>query len=502
MADIRIPLNDRAIERLPPPEKGRYIVRDTDLKGFFLMVGTRKKTFMVQADLRERGKRASTVRIAVGDTAEISTRAARAVAKDYLVQISRGIHPKSDEKAAKASAIVATANHEQAVPAGITLKEAWSRYKIAMERKNRSERTVESYRDHVERIFNDWLDMPLKQFGDDPSQVAAKHDAVSGKHGPYIANGSMRTFRAIYNHARRTNRDLPADNPVDSVDWNHEKRRDSGMGLADLTGWFAEAANLDNPIRREFHLFTLLSASRPAALKEAKVRHLDLRRRVLHIPRPKGGADRAFDIPLSREMIKCLMRAIRFGRQMHPLEAGEWLFPAESADGHLAEQKEDRAVLSKWGNELRQTYRTVAAPAGLSELDARMLMNHSVPGVNAGYITRHKLLEDHLRVQQQAISSTIFSAVGDALTRRGDLHDWLSPGATRRHLFQAQEEFQRRKSCRRETEKFGARLSDPGLQIAAWVGSLALFPPCSRNARASLQVDPGGRVTPSICPLY
>jgi hypothetical protein len=39
-------------------------------------------------------------------------------------------------------------------------------------------------------------------------------------------------------------------------------------------------------------------------------------------------------------------------------------------------------------------------------------MNHSIPGVNAGYITRHKLPEDHLRRQQQAISSAVFAALG------------------------------------------------------------------------------------------
>nr|WP_299731658.1 hypothetical protein [Devosia sp.] len=60
---------------------------------------------MVQADFREHGKRVSTIRVAVGDTGELSTRAARAVAKEYLVQISRGIHPKSNEKAAKASRV-------------------------------------------------------------------------------------------------------------------------------------------------------------------------------------------------------------------------------------------------------------------------------------------------------------------------------------------------------------------------------------------------------------
>ncbi|WP_442580323.1 integrase arm-type DNA-binding domain-containing protein [Mesorhizobium sp. ASY16-5R] len=444
MADMRIPLNDKTIERLPRPESGRYIVRDTELKGFFLMIGARKKTFMVQADLRVEGKRGSTIRVAIGDTAEFATRAARAVAKEYLVQIGRGIHPKSETKAKKASTVADTATNESEVPAGVTLKEAWARYKVAMERKNRSTRTIESYRDHVERIFKDWLDIPLKQLGDDPSQVAAKHDEISEKHGPYIANGSMRTLRAIYNHARKTNRELPADNPVDSVDWNHEKRRDTGMGLADLKGWFVEVAKLDNPIRREFHLFTLLSASRPAALKEARLIHLDLRLRVLHIPRPKGGADRAFDIPLSRQMINCLMRSIRFGRQMHPYEAKDWLFPADSADGHLVEQKEDRAVLSKWGNELRQTYRTVATPAGVSELDARMLMNHSVPGVNSGYITRHKLLGDHLRTQQQAISNTIFSAIGDVLAKRSVLSDWLGRGAARRHIARARAEFEKR----------------------------------------------------------
>ncbi|ODT82506.1 MAG: integrase [Pelagibacterium sp. SCN 64-44] len=444
MADMRIPLNDKAIERLPLSSKGRYIVRDTDQKGFFLMVGARRKTFMVQGDLRQQGRRASTIRVAIGDTSEMATRAARGIAREYLVLISRGIHPKSETKTKKASTVGEVIENQNPVPVGVTLAQAWARYKIAMERKNRSERTIESYRDHVERIFKDWLDMPLKKLGEDPAQLASKHDDVSEKRGPYIANGSMRTFRAIYNHARKTNRELPADNPVDSVDWNHEKRRDTGMGLADLKNWFIEVGKLDNPIRREFHLFTLLSASRPTALKEARVEHLDLRRRVLHIPRPKGGADRAFDIPLSRQMIRCLMRSIRFGRHIHPFEAQDWIFPADSSEGHLVEQKEDRTVLSKWGNELRQTYRTVATPAGVSELDARMLMNHAVPGVNSGYITRHKLLEDHLRVQQQAISNTIFAALGNAIAELPVLDDWLSHGAARRYIARSREEFESR----------------------------------------------------------
>lgn len=113
-------------------------------------------------------------------------------------------------------------------------------------------------------------------------------------------------MRAIYNHARKTNRSLPPSNPVDAIDWNEEKRRDTGMGASDLKGRFLELAGLNNPIRREFHLFRLLSGSRPAALQEIRPDRIDFRRRTLHISKPKGGKKRAFDIPLSRQMVLCL----------------------------------------------------------------------------------------------------------------------------------------------------------------------------------------------------
>jgi integrase len=182
------------------------------------------------------------------------------------------------------------------------------------------------------------------------------------------------------------------------------------MGVDDLSPWLKELAALDNPIRREFHLFLLLTGSRPDPIKRARVEHLDLRRRILHVPKPKGGLDRAFDIPLSREMILCLIRAIRIGRTAYPVQAETWLFPADSASGHIVEHKEDRRDLSKWGNDLRQTYRTIGQVAGVNDVDMHLLMNHSLPGVNAGYITRNKLLTDHLRLQQQRVSSIVGAA--------------------------------------------------------------------------------------------
>ncbi len=404
-SDSRLLFSDRALAAIPLMAAGQRVVRDAELPGFFILVGKTTKTFMVQGDLRSDGKRQS-MRVKVGEVGKLQTREARAKAKRILGAITDGIDPRPKQPATKTVA---------APSSDPTLRHAWTTYRDShMRRKGRSEGTVASYTDHFERLLKNWLDEPLSKFGNDPGLLKQRHDQLTIDNGPYIANGAMRSFRAIYNHARKTARTLPVENPVLAVDWNPERRRDTGMGVADLAVWWAELQALDNPVRREFHLFLLLSGSRPDPIKRARFDHVDLRQRILHVPKPKGGEERAFDIPLSREMIRSLVRAIRFGRAIYPEQARTWLFPADSEAGHLVEHKENRKDLSKWGGDLRQTYRTIGQAAGVSEVDMHLLMNHSLPNVNVGYITRHKLLLDHLRKQQQAISGLILRSVNNA----------------------------------------------------------------------------------------
>lgn len=419
MSNQAFSFSDRALAQLPMAAKGQYMVRDTDLRGFFVVVGTRKKTYVVQAEFWQDGQRKGK-RLAIGGVGDMPVREARIVAKGMLAKIVSGQlhHEEAEAKVAAEAAAAASApkpdQPTQPDPAkGVTLREAWTRYRIShMQRKGRSEATIEGYEDHVERLFGDWLDTPLAELGADPGRVADRHDKITSENGPGIANGAMRTLRAIYNHARKRNRDLPPENPTLAVDWNVIKRRDTAMGVEDLPDWFAQARRLRHPIRREFHLFILLSGSRPAAILQARVEHLNLRDRVLHVPRPKGGEERAFDIPLSRAMIRCLVRAMRASRILLPEHAANWIFAGESRAGHMTVHREQREVLSKFGNDLRQTFRTVGQAAGLSELDSHLLMNHSLPGVNAGYITRAKLLGGHLRRTQEDISKLILSQSG------------------------------------------------------------------------------------------
>lgn len=405
-------LTDQAVARLPLAPAGSYKVYDTEVAGFFVKVGKRQRTYMARGEFWRDGVREFESSTKIGATDEMTARDARKRAREVIGGIAKGQRPGETAKTRVGE---------------VTLRQAWERYKEAhLIRKGRSERTIKGYQDHMDQHLADWLDRSLARLGRDPSLLTARHDKVTAEAGPYAANGCMRTLRAVYNHAAKSHLDLPR-NPVVAIDWNEEVRRDTGMGESDLPAWFVELRAIENPIRREFHLLLLLSGSRPDALKKARLEHLDLRRRVLHLPKPKGGAKKAFDIPLSRPMIRSIIRLIRAGRMLHLEQAELWLFPADSVSGHMVEHKEDREVLSKWGNELRQSYRTLAQPAGVSELDVHLLMNHSLPGVNAGYITRHRLLDDHLRDQQGKISEVMMAAACRSRGKTNEaVREWLS----------------------------------------------------------------------------
>jgi hypothetical protein len=54
-------------------------------------------------------------------------------------------------------------------------------------------------------------------------------------------------------------RALPQLHVTMLVEWNAERRRNTGMGLSRLPAWGRQLAARENPVRREFHLMSLLS---------------------------------------------------------------------------------------------------------------------------------------------------------------------------------------------------------------------------------------------------
>lgn len=391
-------LTNKLCRELPFAGTGQYVVRDATTAGFLCVVGARTRTYTLQIDVSVLGKR-KTVKRAIGSVDDFDASAARQEAQRLISEIRK----HKAKHVGKRSAL--------------TLRLAWQDYAKRLEGRiaagERSPRTLEGYRDYIERCLDDWLDLPLREIGEEPGMVAARHEELTRTSGPYQANRVMTTLRSVYNNAlkRRLDPGLPPHNPIIAVDFNQETRRSTGMGPDELALWAQALRKLPNMVRQEFHLFALLSAMRPDALEKARWEHLDVRRRLLRVPSPKGGAKRAFNLPLSRAMMRSQWRARRAGRMLHDREARCWIFPASTPAGHLTEHKERRDKLSHWGGDLRQTWRTAAQMVGLSELDCSLLMNHSLGSVNAGYISTPALREQ-LRRCQEKVSIQLLAMLG------------------------------------------------------------------------------------------
>ena len=402
-------LTNKLCRSLPFARQGQYVVRDDTVPGFLCVVGARTRTYTLQIDVTVLGKR-KTVKRAIGSVEDFDASAARQEAQHLAADIRK----EKAKHVGKRSAL--------------TLDAAWQdlrgRLQARVETGERSQLTVNGYGDFIERLLADWMDVPLREIGEAPEMVTERHRKLTKTNGPVVANRVMTAFRAVYNNAlkRRLDPGLPPHNPVIAVDFNREERRSTGMAPEDLRAWWRALCKLPNPVRREFHLFTLLSAMRPDALKKARWEHVDLEARVLHVPSPKGGKRRAFDVPLSEDMTDCLDRAQEAGQMLHSREALTWIFPAAGSTGHISEHKEDREQLSHWGGDLRQTWRTAAQIAGLSELDCSLLMNHKLGSVNAGYISTPALRE-HLRGCQEKVTAQLVGCMWKAERTRWTLEN-------------------------------------------------------------------------------
>ncbi len=416
----RLLLTDAAVRREPFAEGKPRIVRDTKVAGFHLWIGKRKKTFRYQYEApRVNGHRGSTNIEWLGEHPHHGADQARAKAVAIQARRARG-EPVRDAAATEAPA-----------PA-LTFQQAWQHYRAAITKEGKSPRTIADYEDKFQRHLKEWHERPLVTITRE--EVTREHGVITERarssrlgnkyaSGKYAANGCMRFARAVWNFAKNEleSPGLPDRNPFRSSKLYHKERaRETGMGAGDLANWWSEVQALPNPIRRELHLFTLLSGLRRADVVTARWDHLDKTRKALRIPSPKGGEERAFDLPLSTAMVQCLERVKEAGRTFFPEQARTWIFAASG--GHVAEVKEEgKLKVSHTGHALRHSFRTLAAAAGIDRLRLKILMNHAIDrDVTDNYANVPALFES-LRDAQERISAFIITSMVPGEAQRSEL---------------------------------------------------------------------------------
>jgi len=229
-----------------------------------------------------------------------------------------------------------------------TLEAAMEQYLARI--KLRSEANKAGIRSQLNLHLKDWMRIRLDEIS--KAMVVRRHQEMAKS--PSAANHVLRSFRVIYNHARRTS-DLP-ECPTMAIEW-YEDLPD-GRIIEDLKLWRKTIDALPNPIHRVFFELLLFTGLRKTEVLTLKWKQIQEDR--IHLPMTKNG--RSFDLPIL-QLHHEILAPIR------PLSR-DWVFPSpKSVAGHIT-----RPERLKFNPQMhRRTFATVAmeawcAPIGWSGL--------------------------------------------------------------------------------------------------------------------------------------
>ena len=292
----------------------------------------------------------------------------------------------------------------------MTLGQAIEFHQAAMRARRAQPRSIETVREECDRHLSDWQGRALSSIK--RNECAERHEKITAESGPYAANRVLQVFRAVYNTAARRFEELPDRPPTVGVTFNRTKRRREPIPWADLPRWYERVQSIANPVRRDLQLFILFTGLRSTDAKTVRWAEVNFEARTLFRPKPKGGEDRAFTVPVSEAVLEILRRR----RAENPTlfgDDGGWVFPSTDMQGRVApvaQAKEQRYAPTghKVGylpspHRLRDTFATAGHEARLHPLDLKVLMNHSLAGgdVTEGYI---RPSVEHLRESAERVA--------------------------------------------------------------------------------------------------
>lgn len=386
----RTKLTERAVAGLRAPTRsGRQEVHwDETLPGFGVLLSgkTASRAYVAQRDLPS-GK---TRRVTVAAVAEMPLAEARKRAAEVLVDMRRGLDPKTARRGAA------------------TLRSAMEEYLTA--NASLRPRSVAAYRYSVERHLGPWLDLKLVDITRDMVEARLRGIAAeaAGRRrdatGHAAANSAMRALRVVYNYVAERQPGMPP-NPVKLRKlWLPVAPRDRRVEDADLPKFYKAVTELTNPIHRDYILLLLFTGLRRREAAALRWSEVDLANRVIRLPASRAKSGVRLDLPMS-DLVRDLLVARR------ALGDAEHVFPSNSKSGHFEEPKfpfqqvaEASGVVVS-AHDLRRTYVTVAESTDMSVMALKALVNHSLgKGVTEGYV---QISVERLRAPAQRVADRL-----------------------------------------------------------------------------------------------
>ena len=397
---MRQQLTDAIVRRLPAPAKGNRITYDWHanpkraVTGFGVRV-TASGTCSFILNYRTRSGRER--RYTIGGFPEWSTAAARVYAAELKQKVDRGEDPLEEvaaDRQAKTVADLAARFKEEHLP-------------------KKRPATRRSY----EALINNDILPALKQLRVADvsfSHVDSLHRKITNRGSPYQANRTVAVLSKMFSLAEKWTWIPGGSNPARGIERNQEARRRrylSGEELARLTG--ALTTHPDKQVADIVRLL-LLTGARRGEVQSMRWADVDISAGIWTKPGATTKQKTEHRVPLSAPA-RQLLSELRTGAQ----HDAEFVFPGRGNSGHRVELKGDWARICRTAgisgarlHDLRHTYASVLASAGLSLPVIGALLGHTQPATTARYA---HLFDDPLKAATERVGAIVSGSAAPTL---------------------------------------------------------------------------------------
>lgn len=391
-------LTDSIVKALASPEKGNRICYDSDVKGFGVRVtAAGSRAFIL--NYRTRGGRER--RITIGSFPDWKTGAAREEAANLKRRIDVGADPMGEVEADRNAKTVA---------------DMCKRF----EEEHLAKKRPATARDYKALIARHILPaLKHKKVAEvEFSDIDALHRKVTKGGAPYLANRTVAVLSKMFGLSMQWR--WRGDNPARGIERNHEEKRHRYLTTVELSNLTTALAALEDQQAANIIRLLLLTGARRGEVQAAKWDQFDLTAGVWTKPGSTTKQKTTHRVPLSAPARQLLAEL----REKADAKA-VFVFPSHGEAGHREEIKrawhnvcvaagivtmEDDGkggVIVKPSariHDLRHTYASVLASAGLSLPIIGALLGHSQPATTARYA---HLMEDPLRQATERVGAIV-----------------------------------------------------------------------------------------------
>jgi integrase len=376
-------LTDRAVKSLPAPDTGNKVYYDDLVRGFGLRVTTAgARSFVL--DYRRRSDRLQR-RVTIGQFPDWSTAAAREEAKRLKREVDGGADPVGEYREARAAATVAD------------LCDRFERDYIPRKRAS----TQQSYRQQIAADIRPAFGR-MKVAAVSVADVDAWHRKMSTR-APVHANRSLAALSRMFSLSMRWG--LRPDNPCKGIERNQEHKRRRYLSATELTRLIKALDAYSDQQSADIVRLLLLTGARRGEALQARWADFDSEFTTWTKPGATTKQKTEHRVPLNDAAQRLLLDL----RERAPVKS-EWVFPTANGD-HRLDVKDAWATLCRRAkisgarvHDLRHTYASVLASAGLSLPIIGQLLGHTTPTTTARY---SHLFDDPLRAATQRAGAII-----------------------------------------------------------------------------------------------